>query len=103
MQDNPYQSPATAEHGIAIPRYTRFRLLLDIFCLAAALIPVGLRIVVETTGLPTVPVFVARAVLLTLAACWITSIVLNFAGTPRLRVVSIIGVILNVVSVAAML
>ena len=102
MNSNPYQSPVSAGDRVPPRPYTRFRLGLDLFAIACAAYPLAFRLGVELhyiTRLHNVPF----AFFITLPALWFVGLALNAAGMFRLRRVSLAGLLLNVVSLIAML
>ncbi len=103
MNTNPYKSPdISTERSLKRP-YTRFRLFLDVFAIIAAASPLGLRIVVTLVNLPEIESLAFFIILFSsIALGWVASLVINAAGTFRIRLVSIFGLLLNVVSLLAM-
>jgi hypothetical protein len=101
MDDNPYKSPAEAGTVQPKPPYTPLRLMVDVFCIAAPLAPIGLGVAVKFFDLQPLPTAAARMTLLaTMTGCWLASVVLNLVGSLRRRAVSYVGVVLNVFSLA---
>ena len=106
--DNPYQAPATSGEPLPTRPYTRFRLFLDIFALVFAISPTSYNVIdyfvdiSDFQGNARIPVALAiLAAQLLLVVLWFVSLVINAAGAFRLRPVSIVGLVLNLVSLVA--
>lgn len=107
MDANPYRSPMTSSN---LPKrtYTRFRLLVDVFALIFAILPVSINVLeyyvdkgVFIDSAPLWQLWVFLICLLLMLLLWLVSLVINTAGAFRLRPVSIFGLLLNIVSLIA--
>ena len=101
--DNPYQTPATSSEPLPKRSYTRFRLLLDCFAIAAAAYPLVFRVIVDVWDISPPHYIVGISLLVSLVLLWLVSLVVNAAGAFRLRLISFVGLLLNVLSVGAIL
>ena len=99
MEPNPYESPsALGSSHRSRPLYTPLRLMMDIFCIAAPLVPIVLW-VATNIDLPPIPTATGRMTFLAMmAGSWLVSVVLNLVGSLRRRAVSYVGVVLNIIS-----
>ncbi len=77
------------------PRYTRFRLLLDVFSIVFALLPAVTRVLVFrlNAGIThTVPFYIYGSSILLL---FVVALAINISGSIRGRPVSIVGLLCN--------
>ena len=112
--DNPYRAPATSHEPLPTRPYTRFRLFLDIFAIAFASLPLVVVILEKMKVVALGPEdflddkaplslgFAYLCCLLSVLLFWLVSLIINIAGTIKLRPVSIFGFLLNVASFIAM-
>lgn len=112
---NPYKSPAIPSDRRSVWANPRVQWALDVLAIAFSPVPLGMRIFEETLGLsidgfmesvpPVLVVPVAlMAIISILLACllWLISLVINIRGALKLRMMSMIGVLLNVISLIVM-
>jgi hypothetical protein len=108
METNPYQTPATSRRPLPKRPYTRFRFLVDIFALIFAILPVPFMVwnYYSNTGVVIAnatyfQLWVMLIGFLVVLVMWLVSLVINAAGAFRVRPVSAVGLLLNIVSLIA--
>jgi hypothetical protein len=112
---NPYKSPAVSGDRRSVWANPRVQQAMNVFAIAFAPVPLTMRVVEETLDLSInsfmerVPPVLERpvalmAIISILLACllWLISLIINIRGALKLRVMSMIGVLLNVISLIAM-
>ena len=97
---NPYRSPESSQSG-GPERTARFRFVLGVLALFGASSPLAVRIAFFLQNDPVMGNNIMLALLSALALLWIMGLVINFAGMLRASAVSIVGLILNALSVLA--